>query len=57
MKPHLVLLSFYLCLLALGGVVRESEATLPGCMKCHGDEAAMKTMVKPVIRTSTEGEG
>jgi hypothetical protein len=26
-------------------------------MKCHGDEAAMKAMVKPVIPVSAEGEG
>lgn len=57
MKSHLVLLAVCLCLVVLGGVVRESVAALPGCMKCHGEEEAMKAMVKPVIRGSAEGEG
>ena len=57
MKSHLVLLSVCLYLLSLGGVVRESGAAFPGCMKCHGEEEAMKIMVKPVIQSSAEGEG
>lgn len=57
MKFRLVLLSGCLGLLVLAGAVRESGATLAGCMKCHGDEAAMKSMVKPVIKASEEGEG
>jgi hypothetical protein len=28
-----------------------------GCLKCHGDDAAMKALVKPVLPTSAEGEG
>jgi hypothetical protein len=57
MKVRLVSLSVCLGLLALGGVVREARAAPIGCMKCHGDEAAMKAMVKPVIPVSAEGEG
>jgi hypothetical protein len=53
------LVSLFVCLglLAFGGAVRESRAAPIGCMKCHGDEAAMKAMVKPVIPVSGEGEG
>ena len=57
MKAHPGSLSVCLFLIALGGAVRESGAALPGCMTCHGDEAAMKAMVKPVIQVSEEGEG
>jgi hypothetical protein len=57
MKARLISLSVCLGLLALGGVIRESRAAPIGCMKCHGDEAAMKSMVKPVIPVSSEGEG
>ena len=57
MRVRLVSLSVCLGLLALGGVVRESRAAPIGCMKCHGDVAAMKAMVKPVIPVSAEGEG
>ncbi len=58
MKAHLVSFFVCLCLLAFGGAARNAYAAAPvGCMKCHGDEAAMKAMVKPVIRTSSEGEG
>ena len=57
MKARLVSLSVCLGLLALGGAVRESRAAPIGCMKCHGDDAAMKAMVKPVIPVSGEGEG
>jgi hypothetical protein len=57
MRARLVLLSVCLGLLALGGAVRESRAAAIGCMKCHGDDAAMKAMVKPVIQVSSEGEG
>jgi hypothetical protein len=53
------LVSLFVCLglLAFGGAVRESRADPIGCMKCHGDESAMKAMVKPVIPVSAEGEG
>ncbi len=57
MKTRAVALSVCLGFLALAGAVRESGAAVAGCMKCHGDEAAMKAMVKPVIPVSAEGEG
>jgi len=57
MIARLASLSVCLGLLALGVAVRESSAVPTGCMKCHGDEAAMKAMVKPVIQVSSEGEG
>ena len=57
MRVRLVLLSVCLGLLSLVGAVRESCAAPTGCMKCHGDETAMKAMVKPVIQVSSEGEG
>ena len=57
MRVRLVSLFVCLGLLAFGGAVRESRAAPIGCMKCHGDEAAMKAMVKPVIPVSGEGEG
>jgi hypothetical protein len=57
MKVRLVSLFVCLGLLAFGGAVQEARAAPIGCMKCHGDEAAMKAMVKPVIPVSGEGEG
>jgi hypothetical protein len=57
MRVRLVSLSVCLGLLVLGGVAREVRSAPIGCMKCHGDEAAMKAMVKPVIPVSGEGEG
>ena len=57
MRVRLVSLSVCLGLILLGGLAREVRAAPIGCMKCHGDEAAMKAMVKPVIPVSAEGEG
>jgi hypothetical protein len=57
MKARLVSVSACLGLLALGGAVPESRSAPIGCMKCHGDDAAMKAMVKPVMPVSSEGEG
>ena len=57
MRVRLVSLSVCLGLLLLGGMAREVRAAPVGCIKCHGDEAAMKAMVKPVIPVSAEGEG
>lgn len=57
MNVRLVSLSVCLGLLVLGGVVREVRAAPVGCIKCHGDDAAMKAMVKPVVPVSAEGEG
>ena len=57
MRARLVSLSVCLGLFALGGAVRDSGGAPIGCMKCHGNEAAMKAMVKPVIPVSAEGEG
>ena len=57
MRVRLVSLSVCLGLILLGGMAREVRAAPVGCMKCHGDEAAMKAMVKPVIPVSGEGEG
>ena len=57
MNVRLVSLSVCLGLLLLVGVAREVRAAPIGCIKCHGDDAAMKAMVKPVIPVSAEGEG
>jgi hypothetical protein len=46
-----------LALACFGFGLPQAEAAPPGCMKCHGDEAVMKALVKPVIHASSEGEG
>ncbi|MBI5443251.1 MAG: hypothetical protein HY900_18800 [Deltaproteobacteria bacterium] len=55
MRSGLLYLSLALGCLGLG--ISRAHAAQPGCMKCHGDEAVMKALVKPVIHASSEGEG
>jgi len=52
LKIRWLLLSVCLCV-----PVSAAARTVPGCMACHGDDAAMKALVKPVIPVSSEGEG
>jgi hypothetical protein len=52
-----VFLLLFAVLMGLAWFVRDGAADEPGCIRCHGDEAVMKSLFKAPNIDMGEGEG